>query len=61
MREGTLQTPCNARPLQFVKGTKYYIRYTVAGTNVNREWEGECEYEAGGSASVQFGEMEMIQ
>lgn len=50
----------NARPKQFIKGTKYYIRYTITATGIVREWQGECEYEAGGTAGVQFGEMEMI-
>ncbi len=53
--------PTNAaRPVQFTRGTRYYIRYTITGTNQQRQWQGDCTYEAGGTAGVSFDELEMV-
>lgn len=48
------------RPVQFTVGTRYYIRYVIAGTGVQREWQGDCTYEPGGAAGVSFDELEMV-
>jgi hypothetical protein len=53
--------PANAaRPATFVKGTSYYLRWLVNGTGHEDRFEGECEYEPGGAAGVQFGELELL-
>ncbi|HEX4701004.1 MAG TPA: hypothetical protein VH352_02650 [Pseudonocardiaceae bacterium] len=48
------------RGVQFATGTRYYIRYTIVSSGSQRQWQGDCEYEPGGAAGVQFGEMELV-
>ncbi len=48
------------RPKQFTKGQNYYIRYRLNSNNQEEKWDGECEYEPGGTAGVQFGQLDML-
>jgi hypothetical protein len=52
--------PGNAgRAAQFAVGTRYNIAYQIQGSGNEQRWEADCKYEPGGSAGVEFEEMEI--
>ncbi len=48
-----------ARPQQFTKDTSYFISYLLDHNGGQEKWRGECHYDAGGAAGVEFRELDM--
>ncbi|GAA3844058.1 hypothetical protein GCM10022243_08090 [Saccharothrix violaceirubra] len=47
------------RQAQFTAGTSYYISYDLP-TGSQERWDGECFYDNGGTAPVEFRELDLL-
>ena len=56
----TCNDPNNPGRAALQKDGHYYIRCTVTITGNTETWEGDCKFDAGGSAPVEFEELELV-